>query len=808
MASIGNMYQNLPGMLVEFQDGGKALRFNETESSTDSMLLLGTAIDGPIMEPIAVDEDTAELIFGREVKENGSPNGATLIRRFKEAAANGCKDIRLMRITGSESKATISLPSENMTEKARIDESLGKMRGNDITNIALKGKGVISDTVVVIAKGKVIDSKFITVNTDSSDDCSLSIKEDACDAGAILSVEYDYEREEPFTELNLTSNDEGVINLQHIPVNGSVKIKPVDGDYLDSSNFTVNGKVVTISSNPVTYSNELTDTKSSSSSKKRSALNSNIKTMDLSDNKTYIAEYKYLENGKDVETVDKDGNALIAKTSEQKTLLSKSPKSKEDVTLYIDNVAVSDNSSFRVDIENKCIFIKKEMFNKSSMIDVSYYINKDVVIEKNIIIKSLFGGKVYDESKIEVFDSKDNSDNIITKVVKITKPSSKLETAEDPLIFTADEFETIGELTDAINSYSGIFTAETNAPNELTSTLTNTEIYFRGGDDGINVSKEELFIALSGKRNSEGYLDKQGAYQLLENYQVDWIIPCGVYADDQLLDKNKDFAYELALFCAICSHRNKSVYGAIDMKPLKSISLSSVQSHAKYLANFKNQYFMKNEKGSVITDGDGNPIDLGKFITLVGGPDPVVNNKVASLRDCSGAVCYIAYNTVLLPQSAPTNKRIPGTAGIKYNFSNAQLNDIVGNRIVCFGKKFSTTGNVLQGAYIIDGPTCARNGSEYSRLTTLKVLRYVIDETREVADPFIGEANTIEQRNALSAALSKRYDALITSGVILNYSFNLVATQIDQVLGQAKLELGITAPQELRKITTVVGLKR
>ena len=50
-------------------------------------------------------------------------------------------------------------------------------------------------------------------------------------------------------------------------------------------------------------------------------------------------------------------------------------------------------------------------------------------------------------------------------------------------------------------------------------------------------------------------------------------------------------------------------------------------------------------------------------------------------------------------------------------------------------------------------------------------------------------------------------DLLVEKGVLIEYSFNIVATVYDQLLGQAKLELGIVAPQELRKITTVIGLK-
>ena len=38
-----------------------------------------------------------------------------------------------------------------------------------------------------------------------------------------------------------------------------------------------------------------------------------------------------------------------------------------------------------------------------------------------------------------------------------------------------------------------------------------------GGDDGVVVTNNQLYEALSGKRNADGYLIEQGAYQILEN---------------------------------------------------------------------------------------------------------------------------------------------------------------------------------------------------------------------------------------------------------------------------------------------------
>ena len=74
-----NLYPNLPGHLVEFKDGG--LQFtentNEDNASAKSLLILGTAFDGPINEPVKIDQTTVSKLYGTDVAENGYPNGAT-----------------------------------------------------------------------------------------------------------------------------------------------------------------------------------------------------------------------------------------------------------------------------------------------------------------------------------------------------------------------------------------------------------------------------------------------------------------------------------------------------------------------------------------------------------------------------------------------------------------------------------------------------------------------------------------------------------------------------------------------------------
>ena len=79
--AVTNLYPNLPGHLVEFKDGGLQLTNTDNQDSNGkSLLILGTAFDGPINEPVKIDATTVSQLFGSEVNDKGYPNGATLTK--------------------------------------------------------------------------------------------------------------------------------------------------------------------------------------------------------------------------------------------------------------------------------------------------------------------------------------------------------------------------------------------------------------------------------------------------------------------------------------------------------------------------------------------------------------------------------------------------------------------------------------------------------------------------------------------------------------------------------------------------------
>lgn len=792
---LGNIYPNLPGMLVEFKDGGSALRFDTSDVNTDSLLLLGTAVDGPVMEPVAVNIDTAEILFGSDTNSNNIPNGSTLIHAFRQAYDAGCRDIRLMRISGSTASVDLKTKAKSVTTSKRYDEeNISAITGNKETKFQLGETPIPGSVTVKVAAQSILQSLYDVKGN------VLTIKANCVDSGALVKVKYKYKKDQAMSEtLTLAADvsDEIYCHITSTDAPDSVEVTAADGTPVDPEHITY-----TQSTGKIVVDHEA----------------------GLNANEGVIVKYTVkVDVDKEQNCDDITKTPFLTEADDQVISLAQEPSTSKPVVLYIDGAKVLNSAAYTVDYDAKTLTIDaafKSSVQKGQKISVSYYVDTTVNNSTNsLILESHFGGDLYNTGKVSVDDVYDlpigtPGRKVIGKAVTIINPDGKKGTKGD-ITYTSLDYPTLGLLVDAINANNPCYKASTTDDNELLENLENGTsgsmvVYFENGSDGLGLSKDELYECLSGLRDSNGYIIKQGAYQLLENYRVDMVVPVGVYADDsdQLSDKNRDFAYELALFCAINSYKNKTVHGGIAMKPLKDTSLAGVQKHAKYLANYdKNTYYMKDNAGNELVDGNGDKLDLGKFISLVAGPGITFNHKVGSLREANPAVMYLAFNSTLQSQSAATNKKINGSTGLKYTFSNSQLNDIVGNRMVTFQLKYGTNGQAIQGAYCVDAPTSARKGSEYARLTTVRVIRDVADAMREVADPYIGEANTIEQRNSLSAAISKRLDLLVEKGVILDYSFNLVATVADQVLGQASLELGIVAPQELRKITTVIGLK-
>lgn len=853
--AITNLYPNLPGHLVEFKDGGMQLRETAVTGNSKSLLIIGTAIDGPVNEPVAVDVENVQKLFGNDIDNNGIPNGTTLTKYARQAYKAGFNDIRCMRVTGSIASAVIETDSNSTTE---LIENVVEFNanGNNKHTVTLDMSNVPEDSYGVIKKENISISHPIA-GTEISNTFTIPnevvISANQIPARGDITVDYKIQVIKPDALKTVVAvNDIGFAG-DNVESNVAVSIDSSDIYFYNLDGLTPGLATDDNHGVPISEGNLVAVTTAAGETlyttlvlKKENVEQTFEKAVLDVDGKLTLSfkeVFTDLQDTVDIEyTVDYvsyteiESSTVIAQDTmytpiEVTVKANVAPKLGEEIYLYDStktNVVskLSDasgvitydetNNKFVVNLSKVPNVIPIGYITKGSLMKLVYNYEVTETITENITFRSIYGGEVYNESKVTV-DLITNEAGVEGRLITLVKPESKkYSDVEEPLTFKSFDYPTFGMLRDAIASHSlnNVFEAVTDSEDASTATIpvgdaNSISINFTGGTNGVSPTNDEMFVALSGKRNEEGYLVERGAYQVLENYNVDYIYVAGVYADSKVspsISKNS-FHYELALLCAVLTYRTKMVHGFMDVKPNTNTTLIGIQNYVEKLLAYDNNHYIKDTDGNVIYDEDKNPMDIGWYTSVVVGPEPICTSPTLGNYYGSPAIAYAALNANLKAQSAPTNKSLPGCTGMRYKFSNKQLNDLTNNRFVTFKLKNEGVTTAGKIPYVVDGCTCGTSTSDYTRLTTVKVVTRCVDEVREVADPFIGEPNTVEQRNALASLISKRLTYLKEQGVIQYFEFEISATVEQVLIGECSIALTLVAPQELRKITTVVALR-
>lgn len=303
------------------------------------------------------------------------------------------------------------------------------------------------------------------------------------------------------------------------------------------------------------------------------------------------------------------------------------------------------------------------------------------------------------------------------------------------------------------------------------------EIDIEEGEETTLISALNLPVTLSGgSSGGTSSTELNNAYDLLLHTQVDFVVPLGATEDE---------AQGLAEFCAKASGNNKLVQGVIATRTKGNEE--TIDDYATAMEAIDTEY----------VDGDNN--DVGKFISVVVGEGQFSLHGVGLYHDTMAAV-YAGFVSTLPPQSAPTNKVLPGVRSIPYIFSASQLNDLTGNKLVTFRRKPG------RGVVTTDGMT-ASSEELYARLTTMRITATVVQAIRDVCDPFIGEAGGLVQRNSMNTAISSGMKALKDAGLLQAYTFIIKATPQEMTQGIYNVDIEIVPVFEIRKVRATITLR-
>lgn len=238
-----------------------------------------------------------------------------------------------------------------------------------------------------------------------------------------------------------------------------------------------------------------------------------------------------------------------------------------------------------------------------------------------------------------------------------------------------------------------------------------------------------------------------------------------------------DFAAQLAGFCETVSAKNRQIIGVIALKPPVDVNLSTVKT---YIEAQKTQFY-------------------SKYLQVIGGATMWFNIGSSIYEDMwHGA--YAGLMSILPSYSSPTFKAIPGALFGSYKLSPTQITSLINKHIVCPRER---NARII----VAEAITTSSDSSDFVRLTTLKVVNDVISLVREIAEPYIGEPNTVPRRNALDTAIREGLQSMIVRGALNDFRFHITSTVADQIDGTMRIMLDVVPVFETRRILMAVAVK-
>jgi hypothetical protein len=366
--------------------------------------------------------------------------------------------------------------------------------------------------------------------------------------------------------------------------------------------------------------------------------------------------------------------------------------------------------------------------------------DQDVVVPA-LELKSVFGGDVYNNLSIRI-----TTKEIIFDLADVR--------GKKPVTYAFRDYPTIGLLSDAINQdcEHGKNLVYTDTEHRLLPSATlrlvnDGEVFLSGGQDGLNLTKNDIYLQL------------EEAYQNIDDYPVEFLVPLGVYLDDTyphayygitpyaegwyskptVLDENTwltlveadgtpcNFATQLI---RVCEHRLSRGYpgiGIIGMKPVResddNLRNGDLSHIGKLISHPIVRYGFRRHDG-------GEIFENGYLVSLVAS-EVLSSYGEYSYQD-NGAAAYAALLSQLPVGTSSTNKTLEGIE-LPYKFTSEELEKLNDLGYVTFHQ------SVRHGIVPTAGITLGSKNSGLRFVSSVRVLQSIISEIQMVTDTLIGE---------------------------------------------------------------------
>lgn len=392
----------------------------------------------------------------------------------------------------------------------------------------------------------------------------------------------------------------------------------------------------------------------------------------------------------------------------------------------------------------------------------------------------------------------DDFNYISYRVQDVTVNDGSVQTAlvfENPnginVAYPLSEFATLQELVTAINVATrqgeGLLVASTAYPQLSTDTLLTLNDESRlliGGSDGLDVTKDELYMALD------------VSYEILEGFEVDIVHPVsarfndtypgyfygkdasygqavyGDYADGdflKLIDTENDnrpvtFHEQLITFCRRQEQSGIMTHGIIGLRRISN--MKALSREGSYLIQLLDTTAFRTRYG-LVDQIFGQIYDKGHYVTVFGSEftfDEGTENEYIE----NGAALYAGFVAAIPAGTTTTNQSLPEGITLRHEFSGSEIRELAVMGVTV------ARNSVRKGLVIANGVTAALFESELHFIGNVRMVQHALNAVNAAVDDLIGEpfSQTVIGKE-LHRRLTNVINHLKTQGILKDASFQV-----------------------------------
>ena len=285
-------------------------------------------------------------------------------------------------------------------------------------------------------------------------------------------------------------------------------------------------------------------------------------------------------------------------------------------------------------------------------------------------------------------------------------------------------------------------------------------------------------------------------------HPLDWESPAtpgndaefGFFADDTTT-VDKSMLARVARACADISANSHPTFAVMGIKPYYGTSevmtAANVATHLA-LANLADR---EEDIDVPTTDSGGNIIynrlaEVGRHVFVVAA-ELIPSGYKSTWGYTNGAASLAGALTRMASYTSPSNKVLYNIATMRYNPTRTLQASLSNKAINAVALNFNRV------PIFAEGITSASATSDYTRISTMRIISEASLLIRQVCQKFVGEASTIQVRNSMETAITSALRGMMTLGALLDADF---AVSYIPNENKAIIDLVVTPAFELKSI--------